>query len=323
MRPLPIAVAVTAAGAAAGAAVTRAGQPRPATYDMGGRVVLVTGANSGIGLETAVALARGGARVLVTARDEARGADAVDRIRGRAGAGTVELVPLDLSSLASVRSCADQVASRTDRLHVLVNNAGAVFGTREETEDGFEATIGVNHLGPFLLTHLLVPLLAAAGSARVVTVASSAHRHAELDLDDLMWRTRLYRSMVAYGTSKLANILFARELARHVAHLRVTSTSIHPGTVRSGFGRDGEGHWLLGLGVQVAAPLFVDAERGASTSVFAAGDPSMVGVTGQYLSRRRVAQPSAVAQDDLLARRLWERSADLVGIDRFAISRAD
>jgi retinol dehydrogenase 12 len=323
MRPVPIAVAVTAAGAAVGAAVTRAGQPRPATYDLRGQVTMVTGANSGIGLETAVALARGGAHVLVTARDEARGADAVEQIRARTDTGSVELVPLDLSSLASVRACADDVASRTDRLHVLVNNAGAVFGAREETEDGFEATIGVNHLGPFLLTHLLVPRLAAAGSARVVTVASSAHRHAELDLDDLMWRSRPYRSMVAYGTSKLANVLFARELARHVAHHGITSTSIHPGTVRSGFGRDGEGHWLLGIGVRVAAPLFVDAERGASTSVFAAGDPSMADVTGEYLSRRRVTRPSSMAQDDLMARRLWEHSAELVGIERSEISRAD
>lgn len=275
---------------------------------------MVTGANSGLGLETAVALARGGARVLATARDPQRGRSAVASIRDRAGSTSVELVPLDLASLASVRACAEQVADTTDSLDVMVHNAGAVIGTRTDTEDGFETTIGVNHLGPFLLTHLLAPHLLAAPAARVVTVASLSHRQGQLDLDDLMFERRPYRSMVVYGTSKLANMLFARELARQLAPTGVTSNSLHPGTVRSGFGRDGDGHRLLQLGVRIAAPLFVDAERGASTSVFAAADPSMAGVTGAYLSRRRVATPSAAARDDVTARALWDRSAELVGV---------
>ncbi len=315
------ALALGAVGVGMGAAITRVGQPRPATYDMHGRTVMVTGANSGIGLETAVALARGGARVLAAARDPRRGRSAVATIRARAGSTSVELVPLDLASLASVRGCAEQVAATTDRLDVLVHNAGAVMGTRTETEDGFETTIGVNHLGPFLLTHLLAPCLLAAPAARVVTVASLSHRQAQLDLDDLMFERRPYRSMVVYGTSKLANILFARELARQLASTGVTSNSLHPGTVRSGFGRDGDAHRLLQLGVRIAAPLFVDAERGASTSVFAAADPSLAGVTGQYLSRRRIATPSAAARNDATARDLWERSAELVGVAPDALIR--
>ncbi len=239
------ALALGAVGLGMGAAITRVGQPRPATHDMHGRTVMVTGANSGIGLETAVALARGGARVLATARDPGRGRSAVATIRARTGSRAVELVPLDLASLASVRACAEQVTDLTDPLDVLVHNAGAVIGTRTETEDGFETTIGVNHLGPFLLTHLLASRLLAAPAARVVTVASLSHRQAQLDLDDLMFERRPYRSMVVYGTSKLANILFARELARQLAPTGVTSNSLHPGTVRSGFGRDGDGHPLL------------------------------------------------------------------------------
>ncbi len=313
------ALLATTAGLAAGGLATRAAQPRPATHDMRGRTVLVTGATSGIGLETCVALARGGARVLATARDRARGDAAVDQIRERGSSDEVEVVDLDLASLASVRAAAADVLARAPRLDVLVNNAGAVIGTRRETADGFEMTIGVNHLGPFLLTHLLAPALVAAPAARVVTVASLAHRQGELDLDDLMFERRPYQSMLAYGTSKLANVLFARELARQLAPAGVTSTSLHPGTVRSGFGRSG--HPLLRLGVQIAAPLFVDAERGASTSVHAAASPAMEGVTGVYLSRRRVVTPSAAARDDALARGLWDRSAALVGVAPDALVR--
>ena len=203
---------------------------------------------------------------------------------------------------------------------MLVNNAGAVIGTRQETVDGFETTIGVNHLGPFLLTHLLAPALVAAPAGRVVTVASLAHRQGELDLDDLMFERRPYQSMLVYGTSKLANVLFARELAHRLGPTGVTSVSLHPGTVRSGFGRSG--HWLLQLGVRIAAPLFVDAERGASTSVHAAAAPAMEGVSGVHLSRRRVVTPSAAARDDRLARGLWDRSAALVGVAPDALRRA-
>lgn len=307
-------LALACAGLAGGAAATRAAQPRPATHDVRGRTMLVTGANSGIGLETCVALARGGARVLATSRDPDRGRAAVAEIRDRAHSDAVELVALDLGSLDAVRACAADVLARTERLDALVNNAGAVVGTRRETADGFEMSLGVNHLGPFLLTHLLAPALLAAPAARVVTVASLAHRRADLDLDDLMWERRPYQSMAAYGASKLANILFAGELARRLGPAGVTSTSLHPGTVRSGFARDGDGHWLLRVGVRVAAPLFVDAQRGASTSVHAAASPAMEGVTGVYLSRRRVATPSSAARDDALARALWDRSAALVGI---------
>lgn len=301
-------------GLAAGAVVTRWGQPPPRPPDLRGRTMMVTGATSGIGLETAVALARGGARVLLTARDPDRGEAARRRVRREAPRAAVEVVELDLASLASVRACTRDVGTRLDHLDVLVNNAGGVFGQRRTTADGFEATFGINHLGPYLLTRGLLPLLAAAPAARVVTVSSVAHRRGVLNLDDPMFERRPYRSMAAYATSKLANVLFARELAHRVRGTGTTSNSVHPGTVRSGFGR--EGHPLLQLGVWLAAPVFVDARRGASTSVYAAAHPAMAGVTGQYVSRRRVVRPAPAARDDDLARALWDRSADLVGLPR-------
>lgn len=306
----------TAAGLGAVALGTRAAQPPPTIHDVSDRTMLVTGGNSGIGLETAVALARGGARVLITARDTDRGSAALTEIRQRSGSRQVELVHLDLASLASVEACADAVLQRVGHLDVLVNNAGAAIGERQVTEDGFELTMGANHLAPYLLTRRLLPALQAAPAARVVTVASAAHRRASLDLDDLMLERRPYGPMLAYANSKLANILFARELARRLASTLVTSNSLHPGTVRSGFGRGDQSHWLLGIGVVVAAPLFVGPDRGASTSVHVAADPSLAGVSGRYFSRRRPVRPSVAARNDVLARRLWDLSAQLVGVPR-------
>ncbi len=317
MRPARLAAMTTATllgGVGAAWGVSLAGQPRPATYDLRGRNVVITGGNSGIGRETAVALARGGAHVVITARDSARGQEAVDDIRARSGNDSVDLVHLDLSSLASVRACAADLRSRLAAIDVLVNNAGAVQATRTETEDGFETTIGANHLGPFLLTDLLLPLLRAAAPSRIVVVSSLAHRQASLDLDDLMYERRPYVPMDAYGASKLANLLFARQLARRLDGSGVTVNALHPGTVGSGFGADGDAGPVMGRLLDLVRPLLLDAERGASTSVFAAADASLDGVTGAYLSRRRVVRPSAQARDDALAAALWERSAELVSI---------
>lgn len=317
MRPARFAALTTAAlvgGVGAAWGVSLLGQPRPATYDLRGRNVVITGGNSGIGRETAVALARGGAHVVITARDLERGRDAVTDIRERSGNDSVDLVQLDLSSLASVRSCAEELRGRLAAIDVLVNNAGAVQPTRTETSDGFETTIGANHLGPFLLTDLLLPLLKAAAPSRIVVVSSLAHRQARLDLDDLMTERRPYVAMDAYAASKLANLLFARELAARLDGTGVTVNALHPGTVGSGFGADGGAGPIVGPLLDLVRPLLLDAERGASTSVFAAADASLDGVTGAYLSRRRVVRPSAQARDDDLAAALWRRSAELVGI---------
>jgi NAD(P)-dependent dehydrogenase (short-subunit alcohol dehydrogenase family) len=249
---------------------------------MDGRTVVITGGNAGIGKETAVALAREGARVIFTSRDATRGADALAEIAERSG-GRAEVMPLDLASLASVRDFAADVLATTDRIDVLVNNAGLVLTDRRITEDGFEMTFGVNHLGHFLLTDLLRERLVASAPARVVVLASFAHRFAwrGLDFDDLMSERR-YSGFDVYARSKLANILFTRELARRLDGTGVTANSLHPGYVASHFGRDGDAgnlDWAMDLGAKLFA---ISPERGARTSVYLAGDAAVTTATGGY-----------------------------------------
>ncbi|HVX22729.1 MAG TPA: SDR family oxidoreductase [Acidimicrobiales bacterium] len=283
--------------------------------DMTGKTVVVTGGSSGIGLETAVALATAGARVVVTARDQGRGEAAVADVRRRSGRDDVDLVVFDLGSLASVRQGAADVLARCPRLDVLVNNAGLVLSDRHQTVDGYEATFAINHLGPFLLTWLLLDRLRASAPARVVTVASAAHQSARkgLDFDDLQ-STAHYSGMRAYGASKLANILFTTELARRLEGTGVTANCLHPGTVATGYGRDGDTRGVLAFGVKVIKPFILTPAQGAVTSVYLASAPAVEGVTGRYFVKCRARDPSRAAQDRLAARRLWEVSEELVGV---------
>ena len=280
---------------------------------MTGRTVVVTGGNSGIGLETAVALARAGATTVITSRDPGRGQAAVADIRRRSGSDRVEGVVFDLGSLASVRAGAAEILARCERLDVLVNNAGLVQTDRHESADGYEMTFAVNHLGPFLLTELLTDRLRASAPARVVTVASTAHSAARhgLDFDDLQ-STRHYKGMRVYGASKLANILFTTELARRLEGSGVTANCLHPGTVGTGYGRDGDTRGLLAFGLVVAKPFMLSPQKGAVTSVYLASSPEVAGVSGQYFVKCRARQPSKAARDPEAARRLWEVSEQLV-----------
>jgi NAD(P)-dependent dehydrogenase (short-subunit alcohol dehydrogenase family) len=281
--------------------------------DMDQKTVLITGGNAGIGLETAVGLAKLGARVLITARDQAKGTAAVDDIRGRSGSEAVEVVPLDLASLASVRACAADVLARAPRLDVLVANAGLINATRTETEDGFETTFGVNHLGHFLLTNLLLDRLRESAPSRVVVVSSDAHKSAKrgLDFDDLQGERR-YRSFDAYGKSKLANIYFANELARRLERTAVTANSLHPGFVASRFGKDGDLGLLGKIGMPLARPFAISQEAGARTPVWLSSSSEVDGVSGLYFFKCASAETSKAAQDDEAARRLWAVSEELV-----------
>jgi NAD(P)-dependent dehydrogenase (short-subunit alcohol dehydrogenase family) len=278
-----------------------------------GRTVVVTGANTGIGLETAAGLAEKGARVVLTARDPAKGTAAVELIRSRNTAADVTLMQLDLARLSDVRTFADDFLARFDHLHVLVNNAGLVLDKRTLTEDGFETMFQVNHLGPFLLTNLLLDRMKASAPARIVNVASVAHRGNTLDFEDIQ-KEKGFRGLRGYGQTKLCNILFTRELARRLEGRGVTANALHPGTVRTGFGREGDTRWIFALGIKLAAPFFLSAARGARTSIYLASSPEVDGKTGGYWARCRPATPSEAATDDEAARRLWELSADFVGL---------
>jgi NAD(P)-dependent dehydrogenase (short-subunit alcohol dehydrogenase family) len=275
-----------------------------------GKTVVVTGATSGIGLETAIGLARLGADVALTARDPARGEAALAAVRAAGPGGRHSLHLADLSRQAEVRRLAGSLAA-LPRLDVLVNNAGAIHARRKLTADGLEMTFAVNHLAPYLLTRLLAPRLSAAGAARVVTVASEAHRVGRLDLEDLQ-AERGYAGMRVYGTSKLCNILFAAALARRLAGSGVTSTSLHPGVIATGFGRNDSG-WLNVL-VRLARPLLKGPAEGARTSIHCAAHPSLDGVTGRYFKDCREVTPAPAARDEALGERLWEASARLVGL---------
>ncbi|MFN8027209.1 MAG: SDR family oxidoreductase [Acidimicrobiia bacterium] len=293
----------------------------PTVPDLHGKTILITGGNTGIGLETAVALARAGATVTITARDAAKGKAAVDEIRSRSGSTDVDVMDLDLASFASVREFAPKYAADHPSLDVLVNNAGLMLTQRRVTEDGNEMTFQVNHLGPFLLTNLLHdPIVAAgrAGGARVVNVSSDAHKQGgkTLDFDDLQspGGVSATNSMKVYGRTKLENILFTRELARRWADDGVKSNAVHPGFVRSGFGRDGDGGKLFDLIMPVIGLLALSPEQGAYTSVYVASSPEVEDVTGKFFAKCKELTPSAAAQDDAAAAKLWDVSADLTGL---------
>jgi NAD(P)-dependent dehydrogenase (short-subunit alcohol dehydrogenase family) len=291
---------------------------RPPDWTLEDRTCLVTGATSGIGTETALGLAREGARVLIVGRDAARGKATQESIASRSGNDRVELLLADLSSLAQIRELAREVKSRCDALHVLVNNAGVVHMRRQLTEDGLEATFAVNHLAYFALTLQLLDLLRASAPARIVNVASDAHRFGTLDWDDLQSERRygglpLVSAMRVYGSSKLLNILFTRELARRLSHSGVTANCVHPGAVstRLGTNNGSAGRIVTGL----IRPFMLSPAEGAETSIHLATSPELAEVSGRYFARKREASCSRLARDDDAARRLWDESLRLAGLD--------
>ena len=280
---------------------------------------IVTGANSGIGLETALGLARAGHRVVLAVRNPAKGEVAIADLRSRSGNDDIEQLALDLASLASIREFGERWDRRGEPIDVLVNNAGLTMSTRQTTADGFEMTFGVNHLGPFLLTAVLGDSLRARGKgARIVNVASGAHAFARqgLDFDDLMYEHRKYgwKGLAPYAASKLANILFTRELARRLDDTGITANCVHPGAVATNLAGEGDGGKLGEIVMKLGRPFMRTPEHGARTSLHVALAPEVAEITGTYFANSKPAKISKYASDDAAAARLWSVSEALVGL---------
>jgi NAD(P)-dependent dehydrogenase (short-subunit alcohol dehydrogenase family) len=272
--------------------------------------VLLTGATRGIGQAAAVELARRGAEVAIVGRDAERVHETAEEARAAGGGAEVHEHVADLERMDEVRRLAAEVLERYPRIDVLANNVGAMFTSRRVTPEGFERTFALNHLGLFLLTNLLLDRLRESAPARVVTTASDAHKSGRLDLDDLQGEDS-FGAMRTYGTSKLCNILFTRELARRVEGTGVVANCFHPGAVRTGWGKnDGV---VAKLALTLAGPFLRSPERGARSLVWLALDPAAADLNGAYVVDEKVAQPNAQAQDDALASALWGASERLAG----------
>jgi NAD(P)-dependent dehydrogenase (short-subunit alcohol dehydrogenase family) len=280
------------------------------TWDIADKTVVVTGASDGIGAVAARKLAAKGANVVIVGRSADKLARVASDIKAESGREPATFTA-DFTSLDEVRKLASDLLDRLPQIHVLANNAGGVWPKRVETPDGHEQTFQVNHLAPFLLTALLRDRLAASAPARIINTASTAHRGGRLELDDLDYERRRYNSMQVYGTTKLENILFTRELSRRLADSDVTAVCLHPGTVLTGFGRDS---WFSLFTAQPPVKWFFKTpEQGADTLIWLATAPASELEAGGYYVNRKLGSPTKAARDDALAADLWVRSAELVG----------
>ena len=278
---------------------------------MAGRTVLITGATSGIGRATALGLARMGAHLAITGRDRVRTEDAAREIRA-AGDGRVDLFIADMSSRSEVRELAEQVLQSLPRIHVLINNVGGYWDSRHVTADGLERTFALNHLAPFLLTNQLLEKLKQSASGRVVTVSSNAQTTGRIDFNDLQGE-KSYSGARAYSQSKLANVLFSYELARRLQDTSVTANALHPGVVSTSFGAE-DPATVQRIFIPFLRPFMKSPAQGAATSIHLASAPELEQVTGQYFANSQLKKSSERSYDEATAARLWQVSADLVGL---------
>lgn len=279
--------------------------------DIKGKVCLITGATSGIGKVTARELARKGARLVIVSRNQLKCENTIASIRDETGNKDIEYMVADLSSQDQIRQLARGFLDRYDHLDVLVNNAGAIFLSRDVSVDGIEMTWALNHLNYFLLTNLLLDTLKASASARIINVASTAHRGAKINFDDLQGGHH-YNGMQAYSQSKLANILFTYELARRLEGTQVTANALHPGFVASGFAKNNGGLVRLGMGV---VQLFaISPEKGAETSIYLASSPEVEGVSGSYFVKKQAVRSDPASYNEETAQKLWQVSEAMTGL---------
>ncbi len=278
---------------------------------MGGKVCMVTGANSGIGKATALGLASLGATVVMVCRSQERGEAALAEIKQKSSNQRIFLLLADLASQAAIRKLAKDFNKQFSALHVLINNAGIIPRKRQVTVDGFETQFAVNHLAPFLLTNLLLDTIKRSAPARIVTVTSDMHRGASISFDDLQ-SVGSYRPVRVYSETKLANVLFTYELARKLKGTKVTANCLHPGMVATK---------LLADGIGIPRPLTSTTkligsspEKGAKTSIYLAASPEVEGVNGKYFVKEKPVESSQISYDQSLAGRLWKQSAELTGL---------
>lgn len=281
------------------------------TDSMKNKTVVITGATSGLGKIAAEALAGMGASLILVGRNETRGGQTVAEIKSKTGNSNLTFLTANLSSMAEVKHLASEINTRVEKIDVLLNNAGAIFMNRQTTIDGYEMTLALNHLSPFLLTNLLMNKLIGAPAARIVTVSSMAHRFSNLDFNDLMSQTG-YSAWRVYGTSKLANILFTYQLANNLKDTPVTANTLEPGFVKTNFGRSNGG--IYKIMVSISMILAISPEQGAKTSIYLASSPEVEGVNGKFFSNCKPVRSSASSYNEETGRRLWDSSLKLTGL---------
>ncbi|MDR3576585.1 MAG: SDR family oxidoreductase [Anaerolineaceae bacterium] len=287
------------------------------SVSMKDKIVLVTGATDGIGKVTAETLAGLGARVVLVGRNLEKTELVVNEIIQKTGNSGLEYLIADLSIQSQVRRLAQEFRQIHNRLDVLVNNAGAMFMSRQQSQDGYEMTFALNHLAYFLLTNLLLDVIKTSGPARIVNVSSAAHQGAQLNFDDLQNRKH-YNSQSVYAQSKLANLYFTYELSRRLAGIDVTVNALHPGFVATNFGANNGGIYRLAFGISHVGA--ISPAEGAETTIYLASSPDVAGVTGKYFIRKKETRSSEISYDEQAAARLWQISLELTGLTEHEMS---
>jgi NAD(P)-dependent dehydrogenase (short-subunit alcohol dehydrogenase family) len=280
---------------------------------MSGKTCIVTGANSGIGKETALGLARLGAHVVMVCRNREKGQAALEEIRRESGSSQVDLLIADMSSQASVRELANEIHQKYPRLDVLINNAGGGAPPGARSADGIEMTLATNHLGAALLTLLLLDLLKASAPSRIINVSSEAQRRARLDMNDLQFERRKYSGVAAYGQSKLLMNAFTFELARRLAGTGVTANCLHPGVVATNIWSANQLPLILKLVIALVKPFMLNSKQGAEVSLYLATSPDGARVSGEYFVKSKIAESSAPSRDPKLMAEVWLWTEKMTG----------
>jgi len=283
---------------------------------MEGKIVLITGANSGIGKSTAFALAEKKATIIMACRNEEKCREVMEEIKANTANPNVDFLKIDLASFESIRKASLIFNKKYDRLDVLINNAGGIFNPREETKNGFESSFGVNHLAPFLLTNLLLGSLKQSTSARIINTSSGLHYRGKIDFQDLQSEKK-YSAIQAYANAKLATVLFTYELARKLKETNITVNCLHPGVVQTRFGRNVKMPWYLRPIALFVTNFFLSPEKGAKTSIFLASSPKIKAVTGKFFEKCEIKKSEESSYDKDLAEQLWKMSETYTGLNQY------